>query len=278
MANDYEKRLLRVLDYVYDNLDGDLSLDTLADVAALSRFHFHRVFTAVTGETLAYFIRRVRLHRAGLELVTTDAPVAEIAAHMGYDNTRSFSRAFRDAFGRTPSEFREHAKTVPPLRLGSSGEKQMYDVKIEDQPDRRLAVIEHRGPYLKIGEAFDKAGSTVMARGMGPHLGAMLGLYFDDPENVPPDELRSAAGFELDESAEIAPPLEEVRIRGGKHAILTYTGPYAGLAEAYRYLFGEWLGASGEMPREEPPFELYVNNPMDTAPEDLVTLIGVPLK
>ena len=277
MANDYEKRLLRVLDYVYDNLDGDLSLDTLADVAALSRFHFHRVFTANTGEPVAYFIRRVRLHRAGMELLSSDAPVAEVAAKLGYDNVRSFSRSFRDAFGRTPSEFRAHAQPVPPLRLGTSGETQMYDVKIEDQPARRLGVIDHNGPYIQIGEAFDKAGSTVMARGLGPHLGAMLGIYFDDPANVAPEDLRSAAGFEIAEGAEIAPPLREVRLDGGKHAILTFTGPYTGLAAAYQYLFGDWLAQSGEMPREAPPFELYVNNPMDTAPDDLVTLIGVPL-
>ncbi|MBL6427289.1 MAG: AraC family transcriptional regulator [Maritimibacter sp.] len=277
MANDYEKRLLRVLDYVYDNLDGDLSLDTLADVAALSRFHFHRVFTAVTGEPVAHFIRRVRLHRAGLELLSSDAPVADVAAKMGYDNARSFSRSFRDAFGRTPSEFRAHAQPVPPLRLGTSGETQMYDVKIEDQPARRLGVIDHRGPYIQIGEAFEKAGSTVMARGLGPHLGAMLGIYFDDPESGAAEDLRSAAGFEMDETAEIAPPLREVRLEGGKHAILTHTGPYTGLAQAYKYLFGEWLATAGEMPREAPPFELYVNTPMNTAPDDLVTLIGVPL-
>ena len=170
MANDYEKRLLRVLDHVNDNLDGDLSLDTLADVAALSRFHFHRVFTSVTGETVAYFIRRVRLHRAAMELLSGDLPVAEVAAKMGYENSRSFARTFRDAFGRTPSEFRAHGRTLPPLRLGTSGEMQMYDVKIEDQPDRRLAVVQHRGPYIEIGAAFDKAGSTVMARGLGRRL------------------------------------------------------------------------------------------------------------
>ncbi len=277
MANDYEKRLLRVLDYVYDNLDGDLSLDTLADVAALSRFHFHRVFTAVTGETLAGFIRRVRLHRAANELLSTNAPVAEIAHRVGYDNTRSFSRSFRDAFGRTPSGFRAHARPVPPLRLGKRGETQMYDVDIQDQPDRRLGVIEHRGDYMGIGKAFEVAGSTVIARGLGPKAGAMIGLYFHDPANTATEDLRSAAGFELTEDAEISDPLSERRVHGGKYAILTHTGPYTGLAAAYQYLFGDWLASSGEMPREEPPLEIYVTSPMDTAPEDLVTRIGVPL-
>lgn len=278
MANDYEKRLMRVLDHVYANLDGDLSLDTLADVAALSRFHFHRVFTGMTGETVAVFIRRVRLHRAVIELLDTDAPLAEIARRCGYPNPRSFARTFRDAFGQTPDAFRKRGLPHPPLRLNSKGDYDMYDVTIRDEPARRLALIAHRGPYIEIGKAFEQAGATVMARGLGPHLGAMLGLYFDDPDATPEAELRSAAGFEIAEEAEIAAPLSETRIPGGKHAVLTHKGPYTGLRTAYTYLFGDWLPKSGEVPRDTPPFELYVNTPMDTAPDDLVTLIGVALK
>ena len=50
LNNSYEKRLLRVISYIHDNPAGDLSLDTLADVAAMSRFHWHRVFSAMMGE------------------------------------------------------------------------------------------------------------------------------------------------------------------------------------------------------------------------------------
>ncbi|MCB1347603.1 MAG: AraC family transcriptional regulator [Maritimibacter sp.] len=278
MANDYEKRLLRVLDHVYANLDGDLSLDTLADVAALSRFHFHRVFTAMTGETVAAFIRRVRLYRAVTELLETDAPLGEVAKKCGYPNPKSFARAFRDAFGETPDGFRKRGLPRPPLRLDSKGDYQMYDVILRDEPERRLAVIPHRGAYLKIGEAFEKAGTTAMARGLGPELGAMMGLYYDDPDAVPEADLRSAAGFEIAEGAEIAPPLEMASLPGGKYAILTHKGPYTGLKAAYTYLFGDWLPRSGEVPRDSPPFELYLNTPMDTAPGDLVTLIGVALE
>ena len=90
----YEDRLLRVLDHVYAHLDGDLSLDTLADVAALSRFHFHRVFSAMTGETVAGFIRRVRLYKASHLLVQGEDEIERIAQLCGYPNPRSFARAF----------------------------------------------------------------------------------------------------------------------------------------------------------------------------------------
>ena len=61
---EYERRINRVIDHVQAHLDGDLTLERLAEVAAFSPFHFHRVFAAITGETLSDFIRRVRLERA----------------------------------------------------------------------------------------------------------------------------------------------------------------------------------------------------------------------
>ncbi|MEM9127216.1 MAG: AraC family transcriptional regulator, partial [Pseudomonadota bacterium] len=72
MATSYEDRVLRVLAYIHENPAGDLSLDALADVAAMSRFHWHRVFRALTGETCAQAVRRIRLHRAAGWLVRTD--------------------------------------------------------------------------------------------------------------------------------------------------------------------------------------------------------------
>ena len=77
----YEDRLRRVIRYIYDNPAGDLSLDTLADVAAFSRFHWHRVFLAMTGETCAEAVRRVRATRAAHWL--RDHPKAKLYIGFG---------------------------------------------------------------------------------------------------------------------------------------------------------------------------------------------------
>lgn len=84
MAGQYEDRMLRVLEHIHANPAGDLSLDALADVAAMSRFHWHRVFHVMTGETCAQAVRRIRLYRAAEWLTGTDLPVAEIARRVGY--------------------------------------------------------------------------------------------------------------------------------------------------------------------------------------------------
>jgi AraC family transcriptional regulator len=90
----YEDRLLRVLQHIHDNPAGDLSLDALADVAAMSRFHWHRVFHAMTGDTAAEAVRRIRLHRAAVWLVQTNLSLGEIAMRAGYASPRSLARAF----------------------------------------------------------------------------------------------------------------------------------------------------------------------------------------
>ena len=61
----YEARLSRVLDHIYDHLDEPLDIDRLAEIACLSPYHWHRIYQAMYGETIAATVRRLRLHRAG---------------------------------------------------------------------------------------------------------------------------------------------------------------------------------------------------------------------
>ena len=143
MAQDYERRLQRVVDHIHDNPAGDLSLDVLADVAALSRFHFHRVYTAVVGETAANTVRRMRLHRAAVALVQGVDPLPTIARRVGYPQMASFTRAFAGHYGLTPAAFRKRGELRPfPLLLAKKGPL-MYPVITRTDPARRLAAVPH---------------------------------------------------------------------------------------------------------------------------------------
>jgi AraC family transcriptional regulator len=278
MANDTERRVIRVLEHIHANPAGDLSLDALADVAAMSRFHWHRLFRAMTGETAAQTVRRMRMHRAAVALVTGAAPVAAVAAAVGYPDTTSFARTFRDTYGLSPTGFRKRGELCPVPPTSRKGEALMYPVSIRTDPDRRLAALPHRGPYPGIGAAFEMLGATLAARGLYGRVGRMVGVYYDDPAAVAPGDLRSHAGVEVGPELAIDAPLEAVALPAGRHAVLTFTGPYAGLPAAYDQLYGVWLPASGEQPADSPPFEVYLNSPMDTPQEALVTEICVPLR
>ena len=278
MANDYEKRLNRVVEHIHNNLDGDLSLDRLADVAALSRFHFHRVYLGMTGETVANTVRRVRLHRAAVALVHGIAPLADVARQVGYPNLAGFARAFSDTYQATPTAFRKRGDLRPvPPHLIQKGPL-MYPVSIRTEPARRLATIAHKGPYPEIGRAFEKLSATIAARGLFSQVRNMVGVYHDSPSDTAPADLRSHAGFEVGQDTPVDAPLEVVTLPGCRHAVLSFKGPYAGLHAAYDQLFGVWLPQSGEEPGDGPLFEIYLNSPMDNAPDDLLTDICMPLK
>ena len=278
MSKQYENRLIRVFDYMSANLDGDLSLDALAEVAAMSRFHWHRVFRAMTGETQADAVRRLRLTRAAHWLVETDWPIGEILRRSGFANERSFIRAFTALHGLTPAAFRQRGALPPPPTLPAKGQTTMYPVDILDQPARRLAAVSHRGPYLEIGAAFDKISAILAARGEGGKGRTMAGIFYDDPSQTPETELRSHAAVEVEPDFPIDAPMEEVRLPAGRHAVMQYTGPYSGLSAAYDQLYCDWLPGSGEEPADSPVFEVYRNTPMDTEPDKLRTDLMLPLK
>lgn len=270
--------MLRVLEHIHANPAGDLSLDALADVAAMSRFHWHRVFYNMTGETCAQAVRRIRMNRAACWLRQSDQPVEEIARQVGYPSVQSFGRAFRAAYGLPPAQFRDAGRVeAPQLRIRDTPHP-VYEFAIETAPPRRLAAIPHKGPYLAIGGAFEKLGAIVAARGLWPDVTAMVGVYPDDPDVTPPEQLTSYAGLALRDGADLPEGLEEIRLTGGPVARLRHVGPYAGLHAAYGYLFGAWLPALGRDPADQPCYEIYRNTPAEAAPEDLVTDICLRLK
>ncbi|MEX3007943.1 GyrI-like domain-containing protein [Hoeflea sp. TYP-13] len=277
MSSDYEKRILRVLIYIHDNPAGDLSLDALAEVAAMSRFHWHRVFHAMTGETCAQAVRRLRLYRAALWLVNENRSVESVAASVGYPNVKSFSRAFQDWYGVSPIVFRKTGYARAEINMVIKGDYQMFDVEIRQMPDRHMGAIPHTGPYTEIGNCFVRLGEIASSPVFRPNVQGVAAIYHDDPNLVAEADLRSHAGLLIGKGTDLPEGLEEVLLEAGDYAVLTYKGPYNGVRAAYDHLFGHWLPNSDREPAEAPCYELYLNSPADTKPDDLLTEIYLPL-
>jgi len=268
-------RVLRVIDYIHDHADQDLSLDQLADVAAMSRFHWHRVFSAVMGASPAAVIRYVRLHKASMLLVRTDLSVREVAKRVGYVNERSFARVFKESYGMLPSAFRKSGQ-INEAAFPKTGVSKMYDVTITTSDDLNLAALSHRGDYAEGGVAYRKLAGIISTGGHWPDTRGMVGVYYDDPSTTKVEDLRSHAGV-IWAGGDIPEGLEAVALKGGPCAVLHFKGPYAGLAAAYQYLYGAWLSEQQVELRDAPSFEMYLNDPTDTAPADLLTDIYMPL-
>ncbi|EJN84502.1 AraC family transcriptional regulator [Actinomyces naeslundii] len=279
-AEQYQRQLDAVTDYIYAHLDDDLSLETLAHVSGFSRYHWHRIYRAVRGETAAQTVRRLRLERAAAMLTETSWPVERIAWKAGFTGTEVFSRAFLRSYGTTPSRFRNDG------RAASSGSSMMscgsgltspvreapgWPVRVEARCGYRLAVSEHRGSYMDIGRAFSRVRDRVGSGSL------MVAIYEDDPDAVPPADLRSAAGTVVDPGTRIPHDLAERLVPAGRYAIMRYVGPYSSMHVAYLWLYGQWLPSSGEEPRDHPVIEEYLTDPATTPPVHAVTDILLPL-
>lgn len=274
---DYRAQLLRVTAHIHDHLAEPLDLVELAAVADLSPFHWHRIYHALMGETVAATVRRLRLHRASGYLAQTTLTVTEVARRCGYPNAQSFTRAFRQAFGQSPHSWRETRTEHLPWQAAEATRTDGWPVAVRYVPALEMAGLPHRGSYMRVGKAFETAQIHFAAQGLMRSDTRWLAQYLDDPFAVPESQLSSRAGFSLPPGAEVAPPLQRFALGGTPCAVLRYRGPYPNMRDAYQWLYGSWLIASGHRLANQPVFEEYLNNPRDTDAPDLLTDICLPL-
>jgi AraC family transcriptional regulator len=277
--------------HIQQHLDEGLSLETLADLAHFSPYHFHRVFTGMVGESLHSHIRRIRLERAAQRLLHTDSTVTRIGLEAGFETAAAFTRAFRALTSLAPTEYRRRRRAAPalaslvhfdpsgdapdfrPLDTGGSAMK----AKIETMPPRRVAFVRHVGPYSACGKAWD----TLLTRlgsegwvGAGAHF---VGICHDDPEITPPERVRYDACVTVPESFQPDGEIGVQVIGGGDYAVTTHRGPYDRLGRTYSLLMGQWIPRHGRRLRAGPCLERYLNSPESTEPEELLTDVCVPL-
>lgn len=142
-----------------------------------------------------------------------------------------------------------------------------------------LVIIRHRGPYEAIGKAFDQL--TGWAQRQGLPMKRMIGIYWDNPDFVEASQLRSAAGvevwhgYQITNAAEL--PLELHMIPGGSYATTRYVGPYEDLGPVWTDFTASIENKLKYTISEDPAFEVYVNDPSDTPPQELITDLYMPI-
>ncbi|WP_429234145.1 AraC family transcriptional regulator [Aeromonas salmonicida] len=229
---DYRRRLIPVLRALEQ--DPDLSIEALADRACLSLYHFHRVFTAVAGETPGEMCRRLRMQRAAWQLCYTDASVTTIALGAGLASAQAFAKAFRRHYGCTPGAFRRdksknghllskdgHAsdRLLPYAEDHSSARSNT--MKTIEMDARTLAYIRVTGPY---GEGYDPVCGQLhqWASARGLAQGEWIFIYHDNPEVTPPAQCRTDIGVTVPAGTVGAGEVEIQLIPAGRYAQSRY--------------------------------------------------------
>lgn len=152
------------------------------------------------------------------------------------------------------------------------------NVTIEQLFPIRVVMMSHRGAYSKLSSKFDQLWNLCEQQGVP--AGRAIGIYWDNPEFVPEHELRSGACFEVRGGyslpAEI-PGVMVTEIMGGKYAKVVHTGSYDALEPVYQAMINEIENRMGLTIGDQPGFEIYVNDPSETAEKDLITECYLPV-
>ncbi|MEM7258757.1 MAG: AraC family transcriptional regulator [Pseudomonadota bacterium] len=274
----YEQRIENTIAYIHSHLSEPLTSDTLAEVAHLSPYHWHRIYRAIAGESAAATVKRSRMHKAAADLLRTDKSIEEIGTSVGYA-MHSFNRKFKDYYGTAPGQFRQ--ANQPPRKDAANPARDAptrYPVTVETKVDMHLIGYWHTGDFMDIGQTFSRAMAACQMHGLMPPNPVTAGVYYADPDITSLENLRSFAGVSVPPDASVPEGMEKVIYRGGRFATMTHQGPYALLNQSYQWLFGCWLPASSEAVRDQPCCEIYLNTPLDTDPADLLTAICLPIE
>jgi AraC family transcriptional regulator len=272
--NDYKERILRVLTHIQEHLDEALDLEELARVACFSSFHFHRVFAAMTGETIADHVRRLRLERAAMELRSGAKQVIQVALDAGYEAHEAFTRAFKAAYGISPAEFRRatgpiailaapsgvHFRQGVPLTTFNTNHITTKVMKVITRKIKpmRVAYLRHVGPYEGVGQTWIDIVARLSADKQFRKSSVFIGIGHDNPTVTPAAELRYDACITVDEGYEPKKPVELQTIVGGDYAVAKNC-PVGEIKDAYQYLFGKWLARSSRELRPAPSFMVLVD-------------------
>ncbi|HEY2022399.1 GyrI-like domain-containing protein [Paraburkholderia sp.] len=162
----------------------------------------------------------------------------------------------------------------------------MREVAIRSVEPMDVVSVDHVGPYLQIGNAFDALFDWLGKHYLLAGEMRMIGVFFDDPGVVEKAALRSKAAVllpgpvmdEVRSAVAVSDGVSVTRIGGGEYAVLRHVGPYSDMRAAYEWLYGTWLAQSGRQAADAPVFEEYLNSPKETAPAELVTEICLPLR
>ncbi len=291
--DDYKVRILRVLTHIQAHLDEAMNLEELAHVACFSSFHFHRIFAAMTGETLADHVRRLRLERAGMELRADDKQVIQVALHAGYEAHEAFTRAFKAAYGISPTAFRRttghiamlaapsgvHFRPGVPLTTFNTNHTKTKVMKVITTKIKpmQVAYLRHVGPYENVRQTWIQLMSALSADQQIRKRSKFIGIGHDNPEVTPAAELRYDACITVDEEYEPKQPVDLQTIVGGDYAVVENC-PVEKIKDAFGHLYGKWLARSSRELRPAPSFMIFVGSRDTVAPRKQRVDIYMPLQ
>jgi AraC family transcriptional regulator len=270
--SDYHRRIARVVEAILADPGAAHSVESLAGVACLSPFHFHRIYRGMTGEGIAETVRRVRMAQAAHQLTRAGDDVTTVAFDVGYESPQAFARAFRDLTGVSPSHFQTRQRALK--TQGGNGAS--AQIAVIDLPPLTVLALRHHGPIANIGQTYRKLYDLIDEPVRAEAMNHQIGIGAGDPAGG--DDFIYLAGTALRDLGASFAGLERVAIAGGLYASYRLVGPYALIASAYSALFSNWLPGSGYEPDHRPTLEFYRTRSTRVEQAESITDLMIPIR
>ncbi len=265
------KEINNAIEYIEDNLGSNISIDEIAKVALTSRYHFQRMFHALTGVTLTEYIRNRRLTLAGEELSSKDVKIIDVAAKYGYESPDAFTKAFQRLHGSTPSMIKKgntRLKSFPKLsfQISIKGECEI-NYRIVKQDEFKffgvdfLTTLIDNALYKEIPEFCDKIWEDGTHLKINEFLGyskmnMLYGIHYDFKED---GSRKYMMGWKVPDK-DIPNEYKIVNIPSCTLAVFDGRGDNLNtlaIADLWRLIYSEWFPSSGFEQIEGPCIEKY---------------------
>lgn len=269
LTNQQVSRINDVLYFIHQDISKPLLAKELANIAAYSEQHFHRLFKTVVGEAVHQYIRRIRMEFAANQLMFDEAAtVLDIATKSGFSSVSSFSRAFKLAMGISPGQWRDNEnqqKEKPFLadkEIAACYQRldQMSLPKCElvELPKRHVAYVRHKGYGRDIANAWQLL--KVWANTQGRDFSQQFGLHHSNPAWVELKKCRYVACIAIDTPILCRGVVNSMTIPGGLHAVFKLQGVYGELLPQLSNILEHWLPNSGFKMLSTPAYVQYRKN------------------
>ena len=278
--NDYLRRVNLVVDYIDKNLDKEISLKILSEISSFSPFHLHRIVRAFLNEPIGMYITRQRVKKAALLIRNTKLSIQDIAYKVGYDMPSSLSKAFKQLYNISPTEYRTNKNIEIMNRNIQNEDYNLQEPQIVERPDSKVVYIQIIGEYgnKEYNGVWERICQFVGKNNLFGAKNEFLGVGHDDPRVTEASKCRYDACITVERDVKPEGEIGFKTIKGGKYAVFLHKGAYDKLPLIYNAIFSKWLPESQYQLRDSPSFESYLSDPFKVKPENLETLLYIPIE
>ncbi|MGH1386599.1 AraC family transcriptional regulator [Kordia sp.] len=294
IRQEYIKRINSVLDFVENNLEGDLSLEQLSQKAHYSPYHFHRIFSLIVGENLNEYINRKRIERiASILLVEYTIPIKTLAYTYGFNSESSFSRAFKKYYGVTPTKFKTEGKTI----LSKIGIEvfttQKYicsidnikkwiemnaQITLKELEGIKLAGIMHIGEFDKMNQMYQRLLEWGQKNEVLPVSNfKAITVYHDNPNVTQISKVRCSACITINRNIKDEGEIRSLTIQKGNYAVGNFVMNAEDFPKAWKSM-SVWILENGYEFRDGDYFEVYLNDNKTHPEQKFIVDICIPIE